>query len=616
MQSRIRLRKTGTGEASFRHSRAIPTVMHVFEELDIAITLWNGSFWEELHERPDLSSLIAFELEHGAEIERSTYNVRSLQRVEKTKRAVLGRRGGFCDWFVPVCIQGRVDSVLVCGPFATERSSATDILERWRAITGRQGHPADPEFANYLAITLSTLVLEPRDVMLFQTLLDCLAKLIASEGNASRIAQRIDALHAALTESRMVEQMWTAARMMVDERSSRIWASPHRHPRRHRLGLTRFPERAVVGLFVSRQRGRDPVEDLLLYDSFQRKCAELAHKAGNMIAGQVGGHGVAFLGAGPARGDRQRGKLVEVAESAVTMARRTFGLDVYLGVGSGSRALTSDYQEALAAAEVALARGQKTVFASAGEAENPLGHLQRELQALVDVETSALPARFDRYLETVAVRHGYQLEPARVQLEAAFEPLAESILGRGALAGRAFSTFRADLHRSALAASTVNDLFAVYRRAFADLLETRSHPVAAGHHRNLRRAEEYMKQHYAEALTLDRVARVAGFAPAYFSVLFKKRIGVTFAHRLSELRLERAKQLLSRSDLNLARIAELSGLSNAHYLCRVFKRATGDTPARFRRKTDKLFTVGKTVGKKARTSGELTQVQGRARGDS
>ena len=121
----------------------------------------------------------------------------------------------------------------------------------------------------------------------------------------------------------------------------------------------------------------------------------------------------------------------------------------------------------------------------------------------------------------------------------------------------------------------MNDLFAVYRRAFADLLETRSHPVKAGHDRSLRRAEEYMRQHYAEALTLGRVARVAGFAPAYFSVLFKKTIGVTFAHRLSELRLERAKQLLSRSDLNLARIAELSGLSNAHYLCRVFKRATG-----------------------------------------
>ena len=121
-----------------------------------------------------------------------------------------------------------------------------------------------------------------------------------------------------------------------------------------------------------------------------------------------------------------------------------------------------------------------------------------------------------------------------------------------------------------------------------------------------------MSQHYAEALTLRGVARVAGFAPAYFSVLFRKRVGVTFAHRLRELRLERAKHLLSRSNLNLTRIAELAGLSSAHYLCRVFKRATGETPERFRQKTDKLFTVGRTIGKQARVSGELTAAQGRA----
>src|SRR6476620_4087135 len=104
MQSRIRLRKTGSRGAPFRHSRAIPTVMHVFEELDVGITLYNGSFWEELRERPDLSSLIGFELEHGAEIERNAYNLRSLARATRAKRPFLGEHGGFCDFFVPVCI--------------------------------------------------------------------------------------------------------------------------------------------------------------------------------------------------------------------------------------------------------------------------------------------------------------------------------------------------------------------------------------------------------------------------------------------------------------------------------------------------------------------------------
>ena len=470
-----------------------------------------------------------------------------------------------------------------------------------------RGTQPDPEFSHYLSITLSTLVLEPPRTKALQSLLECLARLIASEGSAEELVRTIDRLHPLLTEARLVEQMWTAARMMVDARSNRIWASPHRQPRRQRLGLSRFPEQAVVGLFVSRDADRDPVEDLLLRDAFQRRCVELARKAGNTIVGQVGDRGVTFLGGAPARTARRHGgKLASLAEAAAAAARRSFGLDVYLGAGSGSAALASEYQEALTAAESALARGQKMVFAQAGVAfESPLGHLRRELDALAHDEPSALPARFDRYLEAVAVRHGYQLEPARIQLEAAFEPLAESVLGRGALAAHAFKAFRAELGRAALAATTVREVFGVYRHALADLLDAQAHPVTAGHDASLRRAREYMRQHYAEALTLRRVARVAGFAPAYFSVLFRKRVGTTFAHSLGELRLERAKQLLSRTDLKLARIAELSGLSNAHYLCRVFKRATGETPARFRMKTDRLLTAGNTVGKKARASGEL-----------
>src|SRR5450432_990637 len=179
MQSRVRLQKLAT---PFRHSRAIPTVMHLFEELDVGVTLWNGNYWEELRERPDLSSLIGFELEHGAEMKRSVYNLRSLERTVKTRRALVGRHAGFCDLFVPVCMGTRVDSVLVSGPFAMHRASATDILERWRSITGRQGHPADPEFSSYMSITLSTLVLEPAKTTAFRSLLECLANLIASEG--------------------------------------------------------------------------------------------------------------------------------------------------------------------------------------------------------------------------------------------------------------------------------------------------------------------------------------------------------------------------------------------------------------------------------------------------
>jgi AraC-like DNA-binding protein len=78
------------------------------------------------------------------------------------------------------------------------------------------------------------------------------------------------------------------------------------------------------------------------------------------------------------------------------------------------------------------------------------------------------------------------------------------------------------------------------------------------------------------------VASVAGFAPKYFSYLFKRRERVTFEAYLRRVRVERARQLLSSTDLNLARVAELSGFRSAQYFCHVFRDSCGATPTEFR----------------------------------
>jgi YesN/AraC family two-component response regulator len=102
--------------------------------------------------------------------------------------------------------------------------------------------------------------------------------------------------------------------------------------------------------------------------------------------------------------------------------------------------------------------------------------------------------------------------------------------------------------------------------------------------RSLERAEEYMRRHYAESLTLARVAKECGFTPNYFSELFHKKMGTTFEQHLIALRVERARQLLSSTELKLARIAELVGCSTREYLGRMFKRATGETPIAYRQR--------------------------------
>ncbi len=129
---------------------------------------------------------------------------------------------------------------------------------------------------------------------------------------------------------------------------------------------------------------------------------------------------------------------------------------------------------------------------------------------------------------------------------------------------------------------TPDELFAVHRQAVLDIADAVERPDAARHDRSLRRAQEYLLEHYTERVSLKQVARVAGFAPTYFSALFHQRVGQTFADHVRHLRLERAKHLLSSTKLDLQRIGELSGLSTRQYLIRAFKRWVGSTPAQYR----------------------------------
>jgi YesN/AraC family two-component response regulator len=177
--------------------------------------------------------------------------------------------------------------------------------------------------------------------------------------------------------------------------------------------------------------------------------------------------------------------------------------------------------------------------------------------------------------------------------------MGEALVDRGALDEKSFQLMSASLERDAFEARTVHELFGIYRRAIHDIVAAAEKPGAARHDRSLRRAEEHMRRHYAEPLTLGGVARVAGFAPNYFSTLFRKKQGITFERYLLQLRVARAKQLLStESTLGLSRVAQLSGFSDAHYFGRAFKTLVGETPGAFQRRVGLAY--GKTRVRKIR----------------
>jgi hypothetical protein len=169
----VRVHRTAKG---LGHSLLAPLVTSIFESLHVSAAVWeHGPEWWVIHSEP---SLQGFEIEHDSRRQRDAYNTRCLEAARKSGKVVRGEHAGTSDLFVPILVGRRAAAILVVGQFATARPTSAGVLSLWRALTGRHGHPADPEFASYLEMTLATLVLDGDKVSAFERLLVCLAELM------------------------------------------------------------------------------------------------------------------------------------------------------------------------------------------------------------------------------------------------------------------------------------------------------------------------------------------------------------------------------------------------------------------------------------------------------
>lgn len=95
----------------------------------------------------------------------------------------------------------------------------------------------------------------------------------------------------------------------------------------------------------------------------------------------------------------------------------------------------------------------------------------------------------------------------------------------------------------------------------------------------------YMEDHYAEAMSREQLAGMAGVADAYFSNLFKKLIGMQPSVYLERLRVHRAMELLLEERgrrRDLAVVARQSGFRDSWYMSKRFRGITGVGPSLFR----------------------------------
>ena len=92
----------------------------------------------------------------------------------------------------------------------------------------------------------------------------------------------------------------------------------------------------------------------------------------------------------------------------------------------------------------------------------------------------------------------------------------------------------------------------------------------------------YIKEHYAEELTLSQLSCMGGYSPSHLRELFRKELGLSPVRYINRLRIERASALLYE-DIPIWRVAELVGFPNANYFSRIFRAEMGMTPVEYKK---------------------------------
>ena len=157
--------------------------------------------------------------------------------------------------------------------------------------------------------------------------------------------------------------------------------------------------------------------------------------------------------------------------------------------------------------------------------------------------------------------------PAPAQLQAALRILVGEVAS--------------DRSHRAEGLSTAVDL--VVLEATRALREDPAPAPLTGGHPSVRRARALLDSRPERAWSLAALGRAVGLSPSHLAECFSREVGQPPHAYLTELRLERARDLLRGSDLPITLIAQELGFGSSQHFARLFRRRMGRTPSDFRR---------------------------------
>jgi len=110
-----------------------------------------------------------------------------------------------------------------------------------------------------------------------------------------------------------------------------------------------------------------------------------------------------------------------------------------------------------------------------------------------------------------------------------------------------------------------------------------STPIKQAPHKGIQAALTYITEHYAEPISVSKLAALSNMSPSNLYATFQKKLGNSPISYLNHYRLSLAADQLTETDQTVSEISYSVGINDALYFSKLFKKTYGVTPREYRR---------------------------------
>lgn len=204
--------------------------------------------------------------------------------------------------------------------------------------------------------------------------------------------------------------------------------------------------------------------------------------------------------------------------------------------------------------------------------------LKAYASAIQSGQFEAVDKQTEHFFDLLLIRR-LTLEELKVVIHEATILTKAAAIGRGKFSSSAEATYR-QINRAIEAYPSLQQLKQLFQKWQKELsYESMGNTPFR---KEIQAAIAYIEEHYAEDITVTKVAESLHLSSNYVSNLFKSETGIRFVEYLNRYRIRKAKLLLQDPSWKVYEVAQKTGFQETSYFCKVFKELEGKTVKEFR----------------------------------